>query len=646
MPAPPGVPVSSLEAAIDAIHDWNSEIAAWGVILLILASGLALYSPPHLRPPSPRAGSAGQVLTVLFSLAAGVVAGPSSPAVARTDTAEATAPLWLGLDLASALLGGAAAAAGMAVFRLWRGRRSPGLARRPGRTEERGTVSGHYEQLIRGARDIFLLADPDGDIVEFNDSALAAYGYGAEEFRGRNLRDLQAPASGKSFSRDWESAGTTGSLLARTYHRRKDGTEFPVEISSHDIAIDGRPYRQNAIRVISVRERLEASVRRMTRVLSAAQIATRVLLKARSEEELYRDMCETIVSVGGYRMADVGLAEQDEAKSVRFVAVSGTDDGYLAGSGITWGDGILGSGPTGSAIRSGAIQVCQNFAADERMRPWREAALARGFQASIALPLSDSGTVVGALTIYAAQPDAFDSDEVDLLAAFADDLSYGVSALRNRREADAAASRLRESMEKTISVLADAMEVRDPYTSGHQARVAQLGRAIAEELGLPGEQVRGIFFGGLIHDIGKISCPAELLSKPGKLTTIEYDLIKQHPRIGGEIVRSVAFPWPVADMIRDHHERLDGSGYPDGLEGDAISLGGRILAVADVVEAMMSHRPYRPALGLDAALEEIRGGRGRIYDVAAVDACIALFGESRFAFGADSDRPTRRDGPT
>jgi len=191
---------------------------------------------------------------------------------------------------------------------------------------------------------------------------------------------------------------------------------------------------------------------------------------------------------------------------------------------------------------------------------------------------------------------------------------------------------LRKALGTIIQVLVSAVEARDPYTAGHQVRTADLARSIAMELKLPGEQVDGIRMAGSIHDIGKLSIPAEILSKPTKLTDIEYVLIKEHPRKGYEMLQDVESPWPLAQIVLQHHERLDGSGYPAGLKGDEILLEARIMAVADVVEAMASHRPYRPGLGLQAALEEIDKNKGRLYDTAVVAACLTLFQEKKYQF--------------
>jgi PAS domain S-box-containing protein/putative nucleotidyltransferase with HDIG domain len=189
---------------------------------------------------------------------------------------------------------------------------------------------------------------------------------------------------------------------------------------------------------------------------------------------------------------------------------------------------------------------------------------------------------------------------------------------------------LRKSVDATIQVMVAAVEMRDPYTAGHQIRTADLARAIATEMGLPKDKIDGIRMAGSIHDIGKLSIPAEILSKPTKLTDIEFSLIKEHSRSGYEMLKDVESPWSLADIVYQHHERMDGSGYPRNLKGDEILIEARIMAVADVVEAMASHRPYRPGLGIDAALAEIERNKGTHYDNTVADACLRLFREKGY----------------
>jgi putative nucleotidyltransferase with HDIG domain len=208
-----------------------------------------------------------------------------------------------------------------------------------------------------------------------------------------------------------------------------------------------------------------------------------------------------------------------------------------------------------------------------------------------------------------------------------------LSELSKHKEAlEASELVIRESLIGTILAISKAVEARDPYTAGHQQRVSRLARSIAQKMGLDKELIEGIRMGAIIHDIGKIQLPAEILSKPGKLTEAEFELIKSHPESGFKILEDVKFPWPVADIAYQHHERIDGSGYPRGLKGDEICLEAKVIAVADVVEAMSSHRPYRPSLGMEMAIDEIKNHRGTKYDEACVDACVKLLAEEHFSF--------------
>jgi putative nucleotidyltransferase with HDIG domain/PAS domain S-box-containing protein len=207
--------------------------------------------------------------------------------------------------------------------------------------------------------------------------------------------------------------------------------------------------------------------------------------------------------------------------------------------------------------------------------------------------------------------------------------------ITDRKENETALVALTEA---SVDAIANAAEVRDPYTAGHQRRVAELAVAIAIDLGLNQHDVDGLRLAAKIHDIGKLAIPSQILNKPSELRPTEFALIKEHAQVGSDIVRGIDFPWPIADVILQHHERVDGSGYPAGLVGDEILLGARIVAVADVVEAMSSHRPYRPSLGIAAALSEIEIGRGTLYDAEVVDVCLHRFREDgwRFPIGEQS----------
>jgi HD-GYP domain-containing protein (c-di-GMP phosphodiesterase class II) len=203
---------------------------------------------------------------------------------------------------------------------------------------------------------------------------------------------------------------------------------------------------------------------------------------------------------------------------------------------------------------------------------------------------------------------------------------------RMQQELQQSFESLKIAMHSTIQAISMTVEKRDPYTSGHQQRVASLAKTIAEELKLPESQIESIYMAAGIHDIGKISLPAEILVKPIPLSDIEISLVQAHAQASYDILKGIEFPWAIADIVLQHHERMDGSGYPRGLAGDNIVFEARIICVADVVETMASHRPYRPSIGMDKALEEIANNRGVLYDPQVVDACLKIFKETDFSF--------------
>jgi len=219
-----------------------------------------------------------------------------------------------------------------------------------------------------------------------------------------------------------------------------------------------------------------------------------------------------------------------------------------------------------------------------------------------------------------------------------------LTVVRNITERIRTEEQLRQSSEKlmraidgTINSMALISEVRDPYTAGHQQRVAKLATAIARELGLSEEQIEGIRVAGILHDIGKICVPVEILSKPGRLRKSEFNLVKDHAEVGYGLLKTIEFAWPVAEIVLQHHERMDGSGYPNGLSGEDISIEARIMGVADVIESMSSHRPYRPAFNVEKALLEIILNKGVLYDGEVVDACVELFNDKGFEFSKFPD---------
>ncbi len=391
--------------------------------------------------------------------------------------------------------------------------------------------------------------------------------------------------------------------------------------------------REPFLRVLSA----EQSLQHANRALKTLSAGNKTLLHAREERALLEAMCRAVVEKGGYLLAWVGYVQQDEARSIKPEVWHAVQPGYVESLLASWQDVALNNGPSGVTVRSGEATICQDIASDPLFAPWRDEAMQYGYRASIALPLHDNGSTFATLSLYADTTDAFTEDEIALLSEMSEDLSFGIRNLRMRAERDQALREkqhfletIQQGLQDTVQAIAATVEMRDPYTAGHQRRVADLAAAIAGEMELPHEEIFAIHLAGVVHDLGKISIPAEILSKPARLSEIEYDFIKTHPQAGYDILKDIDFKWPVAEMVLQHHERMDGTGYPQGLQGEAIILGARILAVADVIEAMASHRPYRAGLGIDSALNEIREHRGVSYDADVADAALRLFSENKY----------------
>ena len=378
---------------------------------------------------------------------------------------------------------------------------------------------------------------------------------------------------------------------------------------------------------ITQRRAAETGLRKLNRALRTLSVCNESLVRA---EGSCANRHSAVVDVGGYRMAWVGYAEHDTGQTVRAVAWAGAEGRFLREAQFGWGTDEHGKGVTGTAIRLNQPIVMADLASPDYDFPYREQELARGYRAAIGLPLVAGGKVIGALTLFAGQANALDEEEIALLEQLAGDLGFGIAALRMEQSNAQSAERLQRALLETVRSISLTIEKRDPYTAGHQQRVANLAAAIAVEMGMPGGRVEGIRMGSMVHDIGKIYVPSEILNRPGRLNPVEFGIIQSHPQVGYDIIKDVEFPWPVGEMILQHHERLDGSGYPQGLRGEEITLEARILAVADVVEAMASHRPYRAGLGVGVALQEIESGRGVAYDPEVVDSCLRLFREQGY----------------
>jgi len=358
-------------------------------------------------------------------------------------------------------------------------------------------------------------------------------------------------------------------------------------------------------------------------------------------ESFLQNSCDIIREFGEYDLVWLGL--WDEAKGLlRPQAIATLNPNYNHIPLLSFKNHQPSLTPEIEALQKAKPVLASVARLKKRYKEWAEVMLQCGLNNLVSFPLLVPPKVYGLLNLYSAVPRSYLDDEFSLLGEVADLVAFKIHAHQEEERRKALeeelavhSRKLRKTMEMTIQALAVTIEMRDPYTAGHQRRVTQLASRIAQEINLGEEEIVNIRLAGIVHDIGKIYVPVEILTKPGRLNDYEISMIRSHPRFGFDIIKETDLPKKIGEIILQHHERMDGSGYPAGLSGSEIHLESRILSVADVVEAMSSHRPYRPALGLEAALEEIDQHKGFLFDPDVVDVCLDLFEEKRFSWTRD-----------
>lgn len=497
------------------------------------------------------------------------------------------------------------------------------------RATERALIAaeGKLQALVESSGDLLAVTDADAVIRVLAGPAEEVLGVPAEALIGRCILDLVRPPDMDRARRLWsQRTATSGPMGPEDFWtQRADGGWICLNVKSSnrldDPAIAGI--------VVAVRDVTETRNRESARGVIAA--ANAALMLARSEHDLFGEICRIVVADETYNLAWVGIADSARPLGFRVLTVGGIAGGYLDAVERAF-VGRTHRGPVAEVLETKEPYVVQDVEQMPESSPFRQLLLDHGHRSLVFLPLHLGDGDVGVLAIYSPRANAFSDDAIGVLDVLVGNVVYGIEAIRTREGHDRYRLRFEASLEAAVRAIATAAELRDPYTAGHQRRVAQLAKGIATVLGIDSQLVTGIGVAANIHDIGKLVVPAEILAKPGRLSAAEYALVKEHPQAGYDIVARIDFPWPAADMILQHHERLDGSGYPNGLRGEEIGLGGRIIAIADVVEAMSSHRPYRPGLGVDAALGAISDGRGTLFCPRAVDACLQLFRDDGFTF--------------
>ncbi|MBA4423215.1 MAG: hypothetical protein C0390_08975 [Syntrophus sp. (in: bacteria)] len=346
------------------------------------------------------------------------------------------------------------------------------------------------------------------------------------------------------------------------------------------------------------------------------------LLNIRLEEQLDK-MFEIIVSLPWLKVEAKGCIFLVKEKSDVLVIV--VQKGLASLLGTICAEVPFGRCLCGRAALTGEVEFADSV--DERHDNRHEGISPHGHYC---VPIKFNDKVLGVLNLCLTAGHRRDKREEEFLKATTDVMAGVIKRKQAEEERQQGVDRLHKALGATVRAIASVVERRDPYTAGHQRKVADLARTIATEMGLESDRIEGLRIAGMIHDIGKISVPAEILSKPTKLTEIEFSLIKHHVQAGYDILKEIDFPWPVARMVLEHHEKMNGSGYPQGLSGDKLLIESRIITVADVVEAIASHRPYRPGFGIGTALDEITKNRALLYDSAVVDVCLSLFNEKGY----------------
>jgi putative nucleotidyltransferase with HDIG domain/PAS domain S-box-containing protein len=488
---------------------------------------------------------------------------------------------------------------------------SPRAVRRSAPREFDGaatTLLAVWEHVPEG---LLLVDAVTATIVDANPFAERVLGRGREDIVGIHFASLFA---GEAHARIAALFAAESSEPVKNLAADVAGAAGPpvaVEISmSGAFRVEEQALTLASLRDVTERKTYERSAARVAEAMAAMVRANAAILRTDSAGDLLRGVCEAVVG-GPFCAALVGVPHADRADHPEIVARAGSVQAYLDGIAIE---------PFGRCVRE------------------RRAIAARVDEGAtvLAVPIADEERFA-ALLIYLEDPGGFGADEIALFDSLGGDIVLALRGLRSRdlhRKAEVRerthAADVERALESALTAVAATLEKRDPYTAGHERNVAHLAERIASELALDPEMKRGLVLAALVHDIGKIAIPAEILTKPTRLTAIEYAFVKQHPDVGYEIMEPIPFPWRIAEIVRQHHEYLDGTGYPRGLRGDEILLEARILTVADIVESMSAFRPYHRPIGLDAALNEIRRLAGTKLDAGVVAACTRVVERGEF----------------
>jgi PAS domain S-box-containing protein len=497
-----------------------------------------------------------------------------------------------------------------------------------------------YRRIVETSLEGIWILNEERRTIFVNKRIADMLGYTPEEMLGKRIDSFifEGDLEDYALKRDARQRGVA-EVFERRF-RRKDKTTIWNIVSTSPL-FDGQGRFTGSFAMFTditerklAEEALRVSEQAARRLANESELIAeigRIISSTLNIEEVYACFAEKVREAIPFdRIAVNTVNMKNYTRTIRYV----TGD-MFASYGIGQVISLVGTGIEQAIQTKSSILI--NSKSPEDIRRKLLAAHQFGAESTMLIPLIFKDEVMGYLAVHSAQIDAYSEDDLRLAERMASQIAGAIANAQLFRERTQAEEKLqntldslRKALSTTIQVMVSTVEARDPYTAGHQIRAADLARTIATEMGLSPEKIEGIRMAGSIHDIGKISIPAEILSKPTKLSEIEFSLIKEHSRKGSEMLKNVESPWPLAEIVHQHHERMDGSGYPRNLKGEEILMEARILTVADVVEAMASHRPYRPGLGIKVALDEIEKNRGIFYDTAVAGACLRLFREKGF----------------
>ena len=411
--------------------------------------------------------------------------------------------------------------------------------------------------------------------------------------------------------------------------KTKAGEIHSVEFISNSYLVGDDTVIQCNIRDISSRIKVEKLNRELSMMYKVIILCNQVLLHETTVNVLIERMCKVLISSGGFQACWVSHAISELNNAIKPIAAEGVEEGYfkILNKAI---ESNVNQGLVASAIRLNKLLIYQDLKNEDQESMDREYAVKKGYSSVAVIPIQTLKKPPYVLVVYGHKSHDLSEDIIALLKNLGGDIAFGINHLDAQMTHLHLIEQVENTLNNTIVAISSMVEQRDPYTAGHQRRVADLAEAIAMDMGLSPGQIKGIRMAAVVHDIGKIHVPAEILSKPTTLSGAEFEIIKTHAAVGWEVLKNIDFPWPVAEIVYQHHERLDGSGYPRGLKGNDILIEARVVMVADVVDAMSEFRPYRPALGTLPALQEIMKQRGVLFDEQVVNTCLKLFLEKDY----------------